>query len=109
MVDVTISQNTREIFLQIWLDLVRHIRLISLFYNMCYVTFQISSLENYTSTEMTQHETTRDNTRQHKYNTAKHKITQDNTSTKRDNMSNKQRKIYLDLFISSLYTRIPIN
>ena len=95
--------------MQIWLDLVRHIRLISLFHNMCYVTFQVSNLENYTSTDTTQHETTQDNTRQYKYNTTQHKITQDNTSSKRDNMSNKQRKIYLDLFISSLYTRIPIS
>ena len=83
---------------------------------MCYVTFQGSSLENYTSNDTIQHDKTRDNTstRQHKYNTTQHntrehETTRDNTSTTRDNTSTKQHKIYFDLFISSLYARIPVN
>ena len=61
-----------------------------------------SSLENYTSNNTRQHEYNKTqhecNTRQHEYNTRQHDLDEYNTSTK-------QRKIYFDLFISSLYIR----
>ena len=84
-------------------------------YNMCYVTFQGSSLENYTSNDTIQHDKTRDNTSTRKHNTRQHETTRgntsatrDNTSTTQDNTSAKQHKIYFDLFILSLYTRILV-
>ena len=73
-----------------------------------------TSLEDTTRGNTTQDNTstTQRNTRQHKYNTRQHETTRDNTSTTRDNTSvtrdntsTKQRKIYFDLFISSLHTR----
>ena len=70
-----------------------------------------SSLENYSSNN-TQHDTTRDNTRQQEYNTRQHKhktgqheysTTQHECNTGTTRVQN--NKIYFDLFISSLYTR----
>ena len=54
-------------------------------YNMCYLTFQGSSLENYTSNDTIQHDKTRDNTRQHKYKKTQHKTTRDNTRQQKCN------------------------
>ena len=61
-----------------------------------------SGLENYTSNNTTQHETTQV---QHKATGDNTIATRDNTSTTRDNTCTKQHKIYFDLFIPSLYTR----
>ena len=101
-----------KIKLKIWKDIC-----IFCFKLFCRLNYQNSytlrsSLENYTSNNTTQHESTRHNTRQHEYNTTQHETTQvqhETTrvqhETTRDNTNTKQLKICFNLFISSLHAR----
>ena len=81
--------------------------------------FLISSLENYTSNNTRQHETTRDNTSTTRHNTRQHETTRvqhetirvqhETTRVQQEfNTGTKQHNIYFDLFMSSLHTRRPV-